>query len=132
MAPPKSSTCSGSTIPPYPASSQSPMARPDPGPSALASGVVRHLWQRPAATTLVSADELASTAHPDSEENPMNAARKLASGIAYTAGAALIAAGPVMIYEGVHGQHEVTTQLSEQLISFPAKGSAGLPAAQAG
>ena len=59
-------------------------------------------------------------------------ARNLAAAIAYTAGAAMIAAGPVMIYEGVHGQHEVTSQLSEQLISFPAKGSAGLPAAQAG
>jgi hypothetical protein len=58
-------------------------------------------------------------------------ARALASGIAYTAGVALIAAGPVMIYEGVHGQHEVTSQLSEQLIDFPAKGSPGLPAAQA-
>lgn len=58
--------------------------------------------------------------------------RKLASGIAYTAGAALIAAGPVMIYEGVHGRHQVTDQLSAQLISFPAKGSPGLPAAQAG
>ncbi|GAA2000627.1 hypothetical protein [Catenulispora subtropica] len=61
----------------------------------------------------------------------MNTARKLASGIAYTAGAALIAAGPVMIYEGVHGQHQVKDQLSAQLISFPAKGSSGLPAAQA-
>ena len=31
----------------------------------------------------------------------------------------------------MHGQREVTSQLSEQLISFPAKGSSGLPAAQA-
>jgi hypothetical protein len=59
-------------------------------------------------------------------------ARTAATGIAAAAGIALIAAGPVMIYEGVHGQHEVTSQLSEQLISFPAKGNAGLPAAQAG
>lgn len=58
--------------------------------------------------------------------------RALATGIATVTGAALIAAGPVMIYEGVHGQHQVTSQLSAQLISFPAKGSAGLPAAQAG
>ena len=49
--------------------------------------------------------------------------RTLATGIAALTGAALIAAGPVMIYEGVHGQHEVTSQLSAQLISFPAKGS---------
>jgi hypothetical protein len=58
--------------------------------------------------------------------------RALATGIAALTGAALIAAGPVMIYEGVHGRHQVTSQLSEQLISFPAKGSAGLPAAEAG
>lgn len=58
--------------------------------------------------------------------------RTLATGIASLTGVALIAAGPVMIYEGVHGQHEVTSQLSEQLISFPASAKAGLPAAQAG
>ena len=58
--------------------------------------------------------------------------RGLAAGIAAITGAALVAAGPVMIYEGVHGQHEVRSQLSEQLISFPAKGSSSLPAAQAG
>ena len=58
--------------------------------------------------------------------------RALATGIAALTGIALVAAGPVMIYEGVHGRHEVTSQLSEQLISFPAKGSSGLPAAQAG
>ncbi|MEZ0110373.1 hypothetical protein ABH920_004388 [Catenulispora sp. EB89] len=57
--------------------------------------------------------------------------RTLATGVASLTGVALIVAGPVMIYEGVHGQHEVTSQLSEQLISFPAKGSSGLPAAQA-
>ena len=58
--------------------------------------------------------------------------RTLATGIAALTGAALIAAGPVMIYEGVHGRHQVKDQLSAQLISFPAKGSQGLPAAQAG
>jgi hypothetical protein len=57
--------------------------------------------------------------------------RGLAAGIATLTGVALVAAGPVMIYEGAHGRHEVTGQLSEQLISFPARGSAGLPAAQA-
>ena len=62
----------------------------------------------------------------------MDTARKLAVGIAAATGIAFLAAGPVMVYEGVHGQHEVTSQLSEQLISFPAKGSAGLPAAEAG
>jgi hypothetical protein len=60
-----------------------------------------------------------------------NTARKVAVGIAATTGLAFLAAGPVMIYEGVHGQHEVTSQLSEQLINFPAKGSTSLPAAQA-
>jgi hypothetical protein len=59
-------------------------------------------------------------------------ARTVTNGLVAATGVALLAAGPVMIYEGVHGQHEVTSQLSEQLISFPAKGSAGLPAAQAG
>jgi hypothetical protein len=58
-------------------------------------------------------------------------ARTIANALVAATGIALIAAGPVMLYEGVHGQHEVTSQLSEQLISFPAKGSAGLPAAQA-
>jgi len=61
----------------------------------------------------------------------MITARTLAAGIAYVTGAALIAAGPVMIYEGVHGQRQVTDQLSAQLISFPAQGSPSLPAAQA-
>jgi hypothetical protein len=65
-------------------------------------------------------------------EDTMNITpRALATGIASLTGVALIAAGPVMIYEGVHGQDEVRSQLSEQLISFPAKGSSGLPAAQA-
>jgi hypothetical protein len=58
-------------------------------------------------------------------------ARTIATGLVTATGIALLAAGPVMIYEGVHGQHEVRSQLSEQLISFPAKGSPGLPAAQA-
>lgn len=64
--------------------------------------------------------------------NATNTARKLAVGIAAATGLAFLAAGPVMVYEGVHGQHEVTSQLSEQLITFPAKGSASLPAAEAG
>jgi hypothetical protein len=66
-------------------------------------------------------------------EDTMNVTpRALATGIAALTGVALIAAGPVMIYEGVHGRHEVTSQLSAQLISFPATAKAGLPAAQAG
>jgi hypothetical protein len=59
-------------------------------------------------------------------------ARKISTALVAATGIAFIAAGPVMVYEGLHGQHEVTSQLSEQLISFPAKGNAGLPAAQAG
>jgi hypothetical protein len=61
-----------------------------------------------------------------------NTARKFAVGIAAATGLAFLAAGPVMVYEGVHGRHEVTSQLVEQQITFPAKGSAGLPAAEAG
>jgi hypothetical protein len=68
----------------------------------------------------------------ESTMNATNTARKLAVGIAAATGLAFLAAGPVMVYEGVHGQHEVTSQLSEQLISFPAQGSSGLPAAEAG
>ena len=59
-------------------------------------------------------------------------ARTVSAGLIAATGIGFLAAGPVMIYEGVHGQHEVTSQLSEQLITVPAKGDAGLPAAQAG
>jgi hypothetical protein len=43
------------------------------------------------------------------------------------AAVALFVAGPVMIYEGVHGQQQVRDQLTAQKIAFPAKGSDGLP-----
>jgi hypothetical protein len=58
-------------------------------------------------------------------------ARKISTALVAATGIAFLAAGPVLMYEGVHGQHEVTAQLTEQQISFPAKGSAGLPAAEA-
>ncbi|NJC74357.1 hypothetical protein HC031_32285, partial [Planosporangium thailandense] len=45
---------------------------------------------------------------------------------------ALIIAGPVMIYRGVDGQHQVRQQLSAQQIQFPATGDKGLPADLAG
>lgn len=61
-----------------------------------------------------------------------NTARKIAVGIAAATGLAFLAAGPVMLYEGVHGRHEVTSQLTEQQIAFPADAAAGLPAAEAG
>ncbi len=41
---------------------------------------------------------------------------------------ALIVAGPVMIYEGFHGQSQVRHELTVQKIVFPAKGSESLPA----
>ncbi|WP_027346612.1 hypothetical protein [Hamadaea tsunoensis] len=45
-----------------------------------------------------------------------------------TAAAALVVAGPVMIYEGVHGQNQVRAELTAQKITFPAQGSESLPA----
>lgn len=39
----------------------------------------------------------------------------------------LLVAGPVMIYQGIHGQTQIRQQLTAQKISFPAKGSASLP-----
>jgi hypothetical protein len=44
------------------------------------------------------------------------------------AAVALFIAGPVMAYEGFHGQNQIRTELTNQKITFPAKGSAGLPA----
>lgn len=68
----------------------------------------------------------------ESQEDIMKiTARSVSAGLIAATGIAFLAAGPVMVYEGVHGQHEVTSQLSEQLISFPAAVSAGLPSAQA-
>jgi hypothetical protein len=106
-----------------------------PGQGGLSA---RWKWRRTAGPAEARQAGLFRWHAPDTQEtvqpeDTMNiTARALATGIATLTGVALIAAGPVMIYEGVHGQHEVTSQLSEQLVSFPAKGSAGLPAAEAG
>jgi hypothetical protein len=61
----------------------------------------------------------------------LHTARALVRWLTALAGLALLVAGPVMIGVGVSGQHQVTDQLAAQQITFPAKGSAGLPAAQA-
>lgn len=61
----------------------------------------------------------------------LHTARALVRYLAAATGLALLIAGPVMIGVGVSGQHQVTDQLTAQQISFPAKGSAGLPAAEA-
>jgi len=61
----------------------------------------------------------------------LHTARAIARWLTALTGFALLIAGPVMIGVGVSGQHQVTDQLTAQQISFPAKGSAGLPAAQA-
>jgi hypothetical protein len=44
------------------------------------------------------------------------------------AAAALIVAGPIMVWKGFDGQSQIKAQLSAQKIVFPAKGSEGLPA----
>jgi len=62
----------------------------------------------------------------------LHTARALVRWLAALTGLALLIAGPIMIGVGVSGQHQVTDQLKAQQITFPAKGSAGLPAAQAG
>ncbi len=51
----------------------------------------------------------------------------IASVLLALAGLALLVAGPIMIYEGVHGQSEIRSQLTAQKIVFPAKGDASLP-----
>jgi len=61
----------------------------------------------------------------------LHTARTVVRWLAALTGAALLVAGPVMIAVGISGQHEITRQLGAQQISFPAKGSAGLPAAEA-
>ncbi|HEY1973348.1 MAG TPA: hypothetical protein VGH89_35730 [Pseudonocardia sp.] len=58
--------------------------------------------------------------------------RSLVRWLTALTGFALLIAGPIMIGVGVSGQHQVTDQLTAQQITFPAKGSTGLPAAQAG
>jgi hypothetical protein len=62
----------------------------------------------------------------------LHTARAAVRWLAALAGFALLIAGPIMIGVGVSGQHQVTDQLKAQQITFPAKGSSSLPAAQAG
>lgn len=62
----------------------------------------------------------------------LHAARSLVRWLAALTGVALLIAGPIMIGVGISGQHQVTGQLTAQQITFPAKGSASLPAAEAG
>jgi hypothetical protein len=58
----------------------------------------------------------------------MRKSRGIAGILLALAALALFVAGPVMIYQGVHGQNQVRAELTAQKISFPAKGSQGLPA----
>ncbi|HET9172230.1 MAG TPA: hypothetical protein VFN97_22575 [Actinospica sp.] len=62
----------------------------------------------------------------------LHTARAIVRWLAALTGVALLVAGPIMIGVGISGQHQVTDQLTAQQITFPAKGSASLPAAQAG
>jgi hypothetical protein len=52
----------------------------------------------------------------------------VASVLLALAGLALLVAGPIMIYQGVHGQNQVSSELKAQKITFPAKGDKSLPA----
>lgn len=61
----------------------------------------------------------------------LHTARAVARYLAAATGLALLIAGPVMIGVGISGQHQVTTQLTAQQITFPANAKAGLPAAEA-
>ena len=54
--------------------------------------------------------------------------RGIAGVLLALAGVALFVAGPVMVYEGFHGQSQIRTELTNQKISFPAKGDKSLPA----
>jgi hypothetical protein len=58
----------------------------------------------------------------------MRKSRGIAGILLGLAALALFVAGPIMIYEGVHGQNQVRDELTAQKISFPAKGSTSLPA----
>ncbi len=51
----------------------------------------------------------------------------IASVLLALAGLALLVAGPIMIYQGVHGQSEIRSQLTAQKIQFPNKGDSSLP-----
>ena len=61
----------------------------------------------------------------------LHRARALVRYLAAATGLALLIAGPVMIGVGISGQHQITTQLTAQQITFPATTKAGLPTAQA-
>ena len=62
----------------------------------------------------------------------LHTARALVRYLAAVTGVALLVAGPIMIGVGISGQHQVTSQLTAQQITFPAGAKAGLPAAEAG
>jgi hypothetical protein len=59
-----------------------------------------------------------------------NTVRTIVRWLIAITGLAMLVAGPVMIGVAVSGQHQITDQLTAQQISFPARGSAGLPAAE--
>jgi hypothetical protein len=61
----------------------------------------------------------------------LHTARTAARWLIALTGVSLLIAGPVMFGVGLSGQHQVTSQLSAELISFPADAKAGLPAAEA-
>jgi hypothetical protein len=61
----------------------------------------------------------------------MRRSRGIAGILLALAALALFVAGPIMIYEGVHGQNQVRDELTAQKIVFPAKGSSSLPASLA-
>jgi hypothetical protein len=58
----------------------------------------------------------------------MRKSRTIAGVLLAAAALAMVVAGPIMIYQGAHGQQEVRSQLTAQKIVFPAKGSTSLPA----
>ncbi len=61
----------------------------------------------------------------------MRKSRGVAGILLALAALALFVAGPIMIYQGVHGQNQVRDELTAQKIVFPAKGSPSLPASLA-
>jgi hypothetical protein len=58
----------------------------------------------------------------------MRKSRGVAGVLLALAALAFFVAGPVMIYEGVHGQSQIRAELTNQQITFPAAGSSSLPA----
>jgi hypothetical protein len=61
----------------------------------------------------------------------MRKSSRIATALLGLASLGLLVAGPVMVYEGFHGQAQVRHELTAQKISFPAKGDKGLPASLA-